>query len=273
MQLEAQREKEIRLARKRAARRRAAMRKGTPEPIEGRNHATFQTEDVWEEISVVPDVSVIATQTDAFKDRPPVRLPRFIPFPEGISVATQIEPGDLFNYDREVAPLLTTLTGKVIEQAWHEVCEFEELRFLDRRQRRYEKRRALQLAAAQRVRDKVERRAYERRMRLEAEEERKERENELRQLRVARTMAMRVVFDALDETRHKLALQRDRDEVAAIFDKDRADTSAFEAASTNAYETQAQEFLSRVARERPPTQEAVLLCVDSILQDAANVST
>ena len=48
-------------------------------------------------------------------------LPLFVPATSGISVATQIENGDLFNFDMEVEPILETLIGKTLDIALMEV--------------------------------------------------------------------------------------------------------------------------------------------------------
>jgi len=55
-----------------------------------------------------------ATQTDAFLNRPPT--PRFVPPKSGTDAATQIENGELFDFDMEVEPLLEVLVGKTLEQ-------------------------------------------------------------------------------------------------------------------------------------------------------------
>jgi hypothetical protein len=52
----------------------------------------------------------------------------YIPRKTGIDAATQIEGEDqLFNFDFEVAPLLSVLVGKTMEQALMEVEEHAEL--------------------------------------------------------------------------------------------------------------------------------------------------
>lgn len=71
----------------------------------------IQTDLYLEELTdVVPEVEN-ATQTDAFLDRPPT--PVFVPQKTGTDANTQIEAGELFNFDYEVDPILEVLTGKV----------------------------------------------------------------------------------------------------------------------------------------------------------------
>jgi hypothetical protein len=53
---------------------------------------------------------------------------KYVPRKTGIDAATQIEDEDnLFSFDTEVAPLLSVLVGKTMEQALMEVEEYAEL--------------------------------------------------------------------------------------------------------------------------------------------------
>lgn len=52
----------------------------------------------------------------------------FVPQKIGKDVGVQIEDGDLFNFDRDVQPLLTVLIGKVLEQTDLELREEEEIK-------------------------------------------------------------------------------------------------------------------------------------------------
>ncbi len=52
----------------------------------------------------------------------------FIPQKIGKDVGVQIEDGDLFNFDRDVQPLLTVLIGKILEQTDLELREEEEIK-------------------------------------------------------------------------------------------------------------------------------------------------
>lgn len=66
------------------------------------------------------------TQTDRFRPAPMAK--KYIPRKTGIDASTQIEEEDqLFNFDSEVAPLLSVLVGKTMEQALMEVEEHAEL--------------------------------------------------------------------------------------------------------------------------------------------------
>ncbi|NXV27366.1 RSPH3 protein, partial [Rissa tridactyla] len=147
--LEIQRQREAwkkALARKRA---KEQMQPRTPEPVEGREHIHVQTELYLEEISDRIIEVDTECQTDAFLDRP--ATPLFIPAKTGKDVATQIEEGELFDFDIEVKPILEVLIGKTVEQALLEVMEEEELAHLRARQRAYAELRNAELAEAQRL--------------------------------------------------------------------------------------------------------------------------
>ncbi|NXN65178.1 RSPH3 protein, partial [Himantopus himantopus] len=147
--LEIQRQREARkraLARKRA---KEQMQPRTPEPVEGREHVHVQTELYLEEISDRIIEVDTECQTDAFLDRP--ATPLFIPAKTGKDVATQIEEGELFDFDVEVKPILEVLIGKTVEQALLEVMEEEELAQLWAHQRAYAELRNAELAEVQRL--------------------------------------------------------------------------------------------------------------------------
>ncbi|KAJ8732366.1 hypothetical protein PYW08_015096 [Mythimna loreyi] len=138
--------------RRRALARRAAaarLRPGTPPPAPGRRHHPIQTEYYLEELfdkGVEMDVGV---QTDLFVDRP--ATPIYVPAKTGADAATQIYPGDLFDFDLEVQPILEVLVGKTTEQALGEVAQEEELATLREQQRRYCELRDAELAERQRL--------------------------------------------------------------------------------------------------------------------------
>merc|ERR1712167_287666 len=115
------------------------LRSGTPPAVDGRQHATLQTELYLEELADKVEESDAHAQTDAFLDRP--ATPLFVPAKTGADVATQILPGELFDFDLEVRPILEVLVGKTTEQALMEVCEEEELATLRAQKRRVEQQR------------------------------------------------------------------------------------------------------------------------------------
>jgi len=80
----------------------------------------------------------VKTQTDEFFPRPVT--PKYVPKKTGIDKITQIEDYDLFNYDREVQPILNVLLTKTVEQALMEVEEETELGEIRKFKSDYEKR-------------------------------------------------------------------------------------------------------------------------------------
>jgi hypothetical protein len=147
-----------------------AGRAGTPPPVVGRRHMDVQTETLLEELSDrVPEVEM-GTQTEAFMDRPPT--PLFMPSKTGEDKATQILPGDLFDFDAEVEPILEVLVGKTLEQGMMEVLEEEELSAIRAHQEEFEQIRNSELAEVQRLEGEVRRREAEKQRRLTQERER-----------------------------------------------------------------------------------------------------
>ena len=160
---------------------------GTPEPVEGRRHMDIQTEAFLEELAdTVPEAEVM-TQTDAFMDRPPT--PLFIPMKIGVDVETQIENGDLFDFDFEVEPILEVLVGKTLEQGLMEVMEEEELAAMRAHQEHFEQIRNAELVATQRMEAAERRKAEERERRIAQEKQRIAREKATREKVAAQTFA------------------------------------------------------------------------------------
>ncbi|OHS96624.1 radial spoke head protein 3 [Tritrichomonas foetus] len=116
----------------------------------------------------------MTTQTDAFLDRPPT--PPYIPPKNGIDIEIQVEEADLFDFDFEVQPIVATIVGKTLEQAFLEVNEEEELANIRRHKEAIEHQRNVELADVQRL-EEAERRKFEEkqrrieeRLRVEAEQ-------------------------------------------------------------------------------------------------------
>ncbi|XP_025268152.1 radial spoke head protein 3 homolog isoform X2 [Camponotus floridanus] len=160
------------LARKRAqmqACRALVTRTGSPPPVPGRKHEPVQTETFLEELAEKPDESEVATQTDYFLEKP--EPPRYYTDKIGQDACTQIEPGELFDYDTEVQPILEVLVGKTIEQALIEVLEEEEIATLKEQQRRFHELHAAEKAEEQRLAEEERRRREEKDRRLKQHEE------------------------------------------------------------------------------------------------------
>merc|ERR1719174_2126629 len=124
-------------------------RVGTPEPIPGRKHMDIQTDSYLEELTERTVEFEAETQTDFLLDRPP--SPLFMPAKIGVDVETQILAGELFDFDKEVEPVLEVIVGKTLEQSMMEVLEEEELESLRRHQEDFEKRRNAEMLEVQRM--------------------------------------------------------------------------------------------------------------------------
>jgi len=169
------------------------LRSGTPPAIDGRQHATLQTELYLEELADKVEESDAMAQTDTFIDRP--STPLFVPAKTGADVATQIMPGELFDFDLEVRPILEVLVGKTCEQALNEVCEEEEIAILRAHQRRFQQRRAAELAETQRLAEQDRRKDEEKHRRVEQQREALRLEKETADKVAARLFAVNFLED------------------------------------------------------------------------------
>ncbi|KAJ1523031.1 hypothetical protein ONE63_002162 [Megalurothrips usitatus] len=131
--------------------RAAAPRGRTPPPVPGRQHLDVQTDRYLEEIFDKPLESSVCCQTDLFIERP--ATPPFVPASVGRDAETQIEPGELFDFDEEVTPVLEVLVGRTVEQALVEVLEEEEKAATQRQRARLEEVRTQQLEEQARLRE------------------------------------------------------------------------------------------------------------------------
>eukprot|EP00240_Pyramimonas_obovata_P004660 CAMPEP_0118939370 /NCGR_PEP_ID=MMETSP1169-20130426/28682_1 /TAXON_ID=36882 /ORGANISM="Pyramimonas obovata, Strain CCMP722" /LENGTH=401 /DNA_ID=CAMNT_0006883621 /DNA_START=172 /DNA_END=1373 /DNA_ORIENTATION=+ len=160
---------------------------GTPNAVEGRRHIDVQTDSFLEELTDTVPERDVNTQTDPFMDRPPT--PLFIPIKIGVDAETQIEAGDLFDFDFEVEPILEVLVGKTLEQGLMEVMEEEELAAMRAHQEHFEQIRNAELVATQRMEAAEKRKIEEKEHRLAQERDRLEREKQVREKVAAQTFA------------------------------------------------------------------------------------
>merc|ERR1719446_224307 len=109
----------------------------------------MQTDSYLEELTERTVEFEAETQTDFLLDRPP--SPLFMPAKIGVDVDTQIEEGELFDFDTEVEPVLEVLVGKSLEQGMMEVLEEEELDSLRRHQEEFERKRNAEMLEVQRM--------------------------------------------------------------------------------------------------------------------------
>ncbi|CAF3025840.1 unnamed protein product [Rotaria sp. Silwood2] len=191
--IEVQRQQE---AKRRALARRKAreqIRTRTPEPVHNRKNIDVQTELYLEELSDRIEEADVDVQTDAFLDRPP--SPLFIPQSTGKDIATQIEAGDLFDFDLEVKPIVETLVGKTVEQALIEVAEEEELAEIREQQREYEEIRNAELIELQRLEEQERRLRAEKDRRMKQAQEALRSEQDVAQKIAARAFAKAYLQD------------------------------------------------------------------------------
>ena len=112
-----------------------------------------------EELFARPPEFDAGCQTDLFLQRPP--SPPYIPAKIGVDFATQIEEGDLFDFDMEVQPVLEVLIGKTIEQALVEVIHEEELAEMRKQQQKMLTSRDAEMAELKRLEESEKRVQYE----------------------------------------------------------------------------------------------------------------
>nr|CCA27357.1 flagellar radial spoke protein putative [Albugo laibachii Nc14] len=148
----------------------SAWRPGTPPPVDGRAHSHIQTETYLEELCDRVPESHADTQTDTFANVP-TPVP-FVPTPSGIDACTQIEDGDLFDFDLEVEPILEVLVGKALEFGMLEVQEEDELSDIRRRQELFQHTRNAELTELQRLEAETKRKYLEKQRRIDQEQKR-----------------------------------------------------------------------------------------------------
>lgn len=147
-------------------------RVGTPPPVEGRVHMDIQTENFLEELTDKAIEIDQETQTQAFMDRP--ASPLFVATKTGKDTSTQIDHGDLFDFDLEVEPLLEVLVGKTIHVSMLELMQEEELEAIRREQEQFESVRNIELAEVQRLEAEARRKQQEKDRRVAQEKKRVE---------------------------------------------------------------------------------------------------
>jgi radial spoke head protein 3 len=141
-------------------------------PVAGRSHMEVQTDVYLEEIVDKKIEKDTSTQTDPFLDRP--STPEFVPKKSGVDESTQIEPGELFDFDAEVEPILSVLVAKTLEQALIEVHEEEEVARMIKHREEFALHRAAELEETKRLEEEEAERQRERAARAELELARKE---------------------------------------------------------------------------------------------------
>lgn len=179
-------------------------RGGSPPPVAGRVHMDIQTDDFLEELTDRPIEVDATTQTLVELNRP--SSPLFVPAKIGKDAETQIVNGDLFDFDREVEPLLELLVGKTIHVSMLELMQEEELAAIRKQQEEFEAIRNVELSEVQRMEAEARRKAEEKSRRLDQERRRIADRRELEEKVAARAYARQYlgglhtgIFDALED--------------------------------------------------------------------------
>ena len=89
-----------------------------------------------------PPEKECAIQSDEFKPRPP--SPPYIPKKTGLDVATQVQDGELFDFNYEVQPILNVIVNKTLEQSQLEVEEEYEIEAMRLFKKQYFERKKLE---------------------------------------------------------------------------------------------------------------------------------
>lgn len=172
-------------------------RSGTPEAVQGRQHAGLQTELYLEELGDVVVEMDEGCQTDAFLQRP--SSPLFVPAKTGIDQETQILEGDLWDFDMESRPVVEVLVGKVVEQSLIEVMQEEELASLKERQKMFEEARAAEVQEEERLEEEERRRKEEKLRRMKQHNEMIRKQKETAEKIAARAFAQSFVADLVPQ--------------------------------------------------------------------------
>lgn len=129
-----------------------------------------------EEVKIV-EIDTAEAQTDEFLPEPPPQ--EYLPQKTGIDASTQVEDGELFNFNVEVEPLLDVLVNKTLEQSLMEVEEEHEIATMQNFKAEWKARQASQMSDWQDQVKEEERRWKEKEEVVRQRREKKRREKEV----------------------------------------------------------------------------------------------
>ncbi|EER20618.1 Flagellar radial spoke protein, putative [Perkinsus marinus ATCC 50983] len=161
------------------------------EATRNRQERNVQTEEYYEKLTTIVREYDAETQTPFAYERPP--SPLFMPVSSGNDAGTQILEGELFDFDKEVIPVLEVILGRTIEKALMEVLEEEELKAIEKRQAEFAALRHAELLEAQRMEGVEKRRSDEKERRKTQEKMRVTKEGVLRLKVLSRQLSKHVV--------------------------------------------------------------------------------
>jgi hypothetical protein len=169
-----------------------------PRRRDDRNDLETQTEPYLQEVLGKAAEIDAATQTDSFLDRP--ATPPSFPGRWDVDVETQTDEPELFDFDFEVRPIVSTIIAKMIEQSFLEVHEEAELASLRRHREAIERRRNIELADIQRLDEGDRRKFEEKQMRIRQRLEHEAAQCDLRQRLAARGFGASFSGDLMCDT-------------------------------------------------------------------------
>ena len=120
---------------------------GVPLPANLSSVGSMTTEI--KEVLPNPVTFEMEVQTQDYIDLP--QIPLFKPEKRGEDAGTQIEKGELFDFDEEVEPIINVLTFKTLEEARMEVLEEEEIKEMKRQIQDFERVRNRELEIVQKL--------------------------------------------------------------------------------------------------------------------------
>ncbi|XP_060097583.1 radial spoke head protein 3 homolog [Heteronotia binoei] len=166
-----------------------------PEIIDTGSRINVQTELYLEEIADRIIEVDMECQTDDFLNRP--ETPLYIPTKTGCDASTQIEEGELFDFNLEVKPILQVLVGKTIEQALLEVIEEEEIANLRAYQAAYHELLNAEKAEVQRLEEQERRHREEKERRMQQQTEVLLQQNKVKEKIAAQAFALQCLTDLI----------------------------------------------------------------------------
>lgn len=171
------------------------------------NAPPVSSREYLEELTDRPIENDIDDMAQIIKERP--ASPLFVPARIGRDVETQIQAGDLFDFDLEVEPILEVLVGRTLHVSMLEVVQEAEIEKLHQKQVEFEGIRNIELAELQRLEAEDNRKQLERGRRLAQHESRIEEQRLQQETLTAKAFAheylveMREgVMEALEEEGH-----------------------------------------------------------------------
>lgn len=131
------------------------------------------------------------TQT-CIEFKKPVQV-KFIPKTSGLEISTQIEVGDLFDFDAEVEPILEVIVGRALEESITDISREGELGRFRSSQMEFEKIRQAEMIEVQRLEQVELRKQQERVRRVNQEAARLE----VSKIALAKTISVKIAKEAL----------------------------------------------------------------------------